>query len=149
MRHRDMWKICKYFTHLNTFVYRDKRIYIELDDKQKVYSVKVVPSNIFCMRVPLRSWTRIQTARMSSKIIDNALQIREKHEINKHNEEQQNEHDRDQLINRIVEIENTLKTMNATLNAISKKLMISIAKQTRKTKRRRKNKLRKSIDESN
>ena len=123
-RHRDLWKICKFFTQFNTFVYKDKRIYIELDDNRKIYSVKVMPSNIICLRVPLKSYLRIRSARMSSKIIRDALLIREKHEMNR-NKESENEQivrDQDQFIDRIVKIENTLMTMEKILKGISKKI---------------------------
>lgn len=122
IRYRDFWKICNLFTQFNTFVYQDKRIYIELDDNRKVYSVKVMPSNVICLRVPLKSYLRIRTARMSSKIIRDALQIREKHEMNKNRENDKNQHDRNQLLDRIVKIENTLETMETTLKAINERL---------------------------
>lgn len=123
-KYPKMWKILRFFTHINTFVYRDKRIYVELDDINIVYAVKVMPSNIVCLRVPLRHWTRIRSARMSTKIIQNALEIRERSELEKHRSRKEyGENIQESLINRITEIENTLKTMNETLRAITEKLI--------------------------
>lgn len=72
--------------------------------------------------MPLKSYLRISTARMSPKIIRDALVILEKHEMNKNKENEKNQRDQDQLINRIVKIENTLKTMEEILKGISEKL---------------------------
>lgn len=122
-----MWKICRYFTHLNTFVYKDKRIYIELEDDRKIYSVKVMStSNLVCLQVPLRSWTRLRTARMSKIIVRRALQIREKKEVKKYreskNDEREHELESENLINRITKMEETLKAMEASLKSICDKL---------------------------
>lgn len=121
-KHRGMWKICKFFTHLNTFVYQDKRIYIELDDDRKIYSVKVMESKMVCLQVPLKSWTRLRTARLSSKIVQRALQIREKNELKKHRVGGNGEGEQEQLNNRIAKMENTLQTMENTLKMIVDKL---------------------------
>lgn len=122
-KYPKMWKITRLFTHINTFVYRDKRIYVELDDMNKVYSVKET-DNIVCLRVPLRSWTRLRSARMSQKIIDSALDIIERHEVEKHRkrEELVTDNGQNDLVNRIIQIEDTLKLMQATLKQISDKL---------------------------
>lgn len=117
-----MWKICKYFTHLNTFVYQDKRIYIELEDGRKVYSVKKMESNMICLQVPLRSWSRLRTARLSTKIVQRALQIREKKEIKKHRECRTSENEQEHLIHRITKMESTLATIDDTLKLIIDKL---------------------------
>lgn len=117
-----MWKICKYFTHLNTFVYQDKRIYIELEDGRKVYSVKKMESNMICLQVPLKSWTRLRTARLSTKIVQRALQIREKKEIKKHRECGTSENEQEHLIHRITKMESTLATIDDTLKLIIDKL---------------------------
>lgn len=117
-----MWKICKYFTHLNTFVYQDKRIYIELEDGRKVYSVKKMESNMICLQVPLKSWTRLRTARLSTKIVQRALQIREKKEIKKHRECGTSENEQEHLILRITKMESTLATIDDTLKLIIDKL---------------------------
>lgn len=119
-RYHDLWKICSFFTQFNTFVYQDKRIYIELEDQRKIYSVKVMPSNVICLRVPLKSYLRIHKARMSASIIRDALRIREKFEMNKNKKSQRN--NIDQLLKRVVKMENTLETIEATLKAISEKL---------------------------
>lgn len=121
-RYRGTWRLFKYFTQFNTFVYQDKRIYIELDDTRKVYSVKVMPSEVICLRVPLRSWMRLRTIQMSLNIVRNALEIRERHEIKKHNELESDELEQNRLINRIDKMEDTLKTIQATLKAICDKL---------------------------
>lgn len=122
MRYRQFWTLCKLFTQFNTFVYEDKRIYIELDDKRKVYAVKVMPSKVICLRVPLKSYLRIRTTRMSSEIIRHALQIREKYAMNKNKSNDNSQRDRDQILDRIVKIESTLETMETTLKAISERL---------------------------
>lgn len=80
-----------------------------------------MPSHVVCLRVPLKSYLRIRTARMSPKIVRHALEIREKHEMNKIKENEKNQRDH-QLVDRIVKIENTLKTMEEILRGISKKL---------------------------
>lgn len=85
-----------------------------------VYAEKVVPSNFVCLRVPLRSWARCRIARMSPKIVRKALRIREKNEVQKYSEAAEQE----QLITRITGIENTLKTMEATLKLICDKLKL-------------------------
>lgn len=120
-RYRDLWKICKYFTQFNTFVYQDKRIYIELDDKRKIYSVKVMSSNEICLRVPLKSYLRVRTARMSAKIIRDAMIILEEQEMNKEKENEKNQRDQNQLIERIVKIEKSLKTMEKLLRVLLSK----------------------------
>lgn len=83
-----------------------------------------MPSEVICLRVPLRSWMRIKTARMSPKIVHDAIQIREKHELIVHNAEEDHEFERErnQFEHRIVKIENTLKAIQTTLKAITKKL---------------------------
>lgn len=118
-RYHDLWKICRLFTQFNTFVYQDKRIYIELDDERKIYSVKTMPSNVICLRVPIKSYLRLRTARMSPKIIRDALRIREEYEMNKNKRSQRD--DFDQLLNRIVKMENILETVETTLKVISEK----------------------------
>lgn len=81
-----------------------------------------MPTNVICLRVPLRSWLRIQNARMSPKIIRHAIEIREKRELNKNIKPEKTENKRNQLVNRIVKIENTLRKMEATLNAIRNRM---------------------------
>lgn len=84
-----------------------------------VYAEKVVPPNVVCLRVPLRSWARCRIARMSTKIVHVARRIREKNEMKKHSEAAAEcEYDGEQLMTRIVGIENTLKAMEATLKTI-------------------------------
>lgn len=89
-----------------------------------IYSVKKMPSNIVCLRVPLRSWTRLRAARLSQIIIQNALEIRERQEVEKHrvSRKEFGENAQENLLHRITEIENTLKTMDAALKAITEKL---------------------------
>lgn len=83
-----------------------------------------MPSNIVCLRVPLRSWLRFRYARMGQIIIQNALEIREKQEVEKRrvSRKEFGENSQENLLNRITEIENTLKTMNVALKAITDKL---------------------------
>lgn len=83
-----------------------------------------MPTNVICLRVPLKSYLRIFTARMSPKIIRDALAILEKQEINKNKENkiEINQCHKDQLLNRIVKMENTLKAMEETLKEINEKL---------------------------
>lgn len=83
-----------------------------------------MPSNVICLRVPLKSYLRICTVRMSSKIIREAMIILEKHEMNKNKniKSETKQCHQDDLANRIVKIENTLKTIEETLKEISKKL---------------------------
>lgn len=112
-----------------------------------------MPSDVICLRVPLRSWTRFRTARMNLKIVQHALQILERHEMNKHTcrEEECDERERDQLIDRIVKMEKTLKTMEDTLKAISSKLTVDKIKSKKpktKIRKRRKRSARKSITKS-
>lgn len=97
---------------------------MELDDENTVYSVKVMPSNIVCLRVPLRSWLRFRYARLGQIIIQNALEIREKQEVEKRrvSRKEFGENSQECLLNRVTEIENTLKSMEATLKAITDKL---------------------------
>lgn len=123
-RYRGTWTVFKYFTQFNTFVYQDKRIYIELDDTFQVYSVKVMPSDVICLRVPLRSWMRLRTLRMSRPIVRSALRIRERYGMKKYNKLENDEYDQNRLIiiNRIDRIEKTLKTIEATLEEICNKL---------------------------
>lgn len=104
-------------------MYQDKRIYIELDDMNTIYSVKTMPLNNVCLRVPLKNWTRIRSARMSSTVVQNSLEIRERHEVDKHrNRKELEDNPQGMLIHRVMEIENTLKMMNTTLKAITDKL---------------------------
>lgn len=103
-----------------------------------------MPTKVICLRVPLRSWIRLRTARMSTKIVHHALQIRERHEMNKLSEVDSSDQERDHLINRITRIENTLKTMESTLKAISSKLTLDKVKRKTKKKKRRRSKARKS-----
>lgn len=79
-------------------------------------------SNVICLRVPLKSYLRIRTARMSPKIIRDAMVILEKHEMNKNKQNDKSQRDQDQLIDRIVKLEKSLKTMEKLLRGISKKL---------------------------
>lgn len=79
-----------------------------------------MPSNMICLRVPLKSYSRIRTARMSPKIIRDALQIREKHEMNKNKKNKETQHD--QILERIVKIESALQTMEIALKVITEKL---------------------------
>lgn len=73
--------------------------------------------------------------------------------MNKHTcrEEEWDERERDQLIDRIVKMEKTLKTMEDTLKAISSKLTVDKIKSKKpktKTRKRRKPSARKSITKS-
>lgn len=81
-------------------------------------------SDVVCLRVPLKSYLRIRTARMSMKIIRDSIIILEEHEMNKNKnmENDKNHRDQDQLIDRIVKLEKSLKTMEKLLRGISKKL---------------------------
>lgn len=87
-----------------------------------VYAEKMIPPSFVCLRVPLRSWVRCRVARMSPKIVHSALRIREKNLLKKHNEAADNEYEGEQLVNRIIGIETTLKAMEATLKTICDKL---------------------------
>lgn len=141
-----MWEMFKNLTHINTFVYDEKRILIDLEDEGKVYC-KVKHSDVdrVCLQVPLKSWTRFRTARMSDKIISKALQILERHEKNKHRSERRDENEPDQMMSRIIRMERTLKVMEATLKTISSKLTVNKIKPKSKRKRNRKSTIRKSI----
>lgn len=104
-------------------MYQNKRIFIELDDQYKVYSVKVLRSNSISMRVPLRSWTRLRTAPIYPKIIQQALQIREKNVLKTFRErEENNEIERGNLTSRMARMEKSLKTIEATLKILSDKI---------------------------
>lgn len=81
-----------------------------------------MPSNVICLRVPLKSYLRIRTARMSPKIIRDALEILEENEMNKNKDNEKTQRDQNQLIDRIVKLEKSLKTMEKLLRGISKKL---------------------------
>lgn len=97
---------------------------MELDDKYRVYSVKDVPEKMICLRVPLRCWTRLRSARMSRKIIQGALEVRERHTIEKHrfpNELIGNE--QANILNRITKIEDTLKVIELSLKQLTDKLI--------------------------
>lgn len=61
---------------------------------------------------------------MSMKIIRDSIIILEEHEMNKNKnmENDKNHRDQDQLIDRIVKLEKSLKTMEKLLRGISKKL---------------------------
>ncbi len=59
---------------------------------------------------------------MSPKIVHTARRILEKHEMKKHRKTTDNEYDDEQLAGRIVAIETTLKSMEATLKLICDKL---------------------------
>lgn len=87
-----------------------------------VYAERVVPPSFVRLRVPLRSWLRCRIARMNSKIVRNALLVREKNEAKIYSEAADNENENEQLVRRIDGIETTLKAMQATLNAICDKL---------------------------
>lgn len=101
-------------------MYQNKRIYIELDDHNKVYSVKVLQRNSISMRVPLRSWTRLRTAPIDSKIIQQALQIREKNVTKSfHERDECNENGMANIINRMTRMEKSLKTIETTLKLLS------------------------------
>lgn len=116
----------KCLVHLNTFVYRDKRIYTELDDTCEIYSVKVMQTKEICLRVPLRSWTRLRTARLNPIIIRRALRIREKKEVDKRRDNQDYiDTKRDKLNDRIARIENILIKMETALQVINDKLDIN------------------------
>lgn len=104
-------------------MYQNKRIYIELDDECKVYSVKVLRSNSVSMRVPLRSWTRLRTAPIDSKIIQQALHIREKNVIKTIRERDEgNEVEKGNLSSRMARMEKSLKSIEATLKLLSDKM---------------------------
>lgn len=104
-------------------MYQNKRIYIELDDNLKVYSVKVIRSNSISMKIPLRSWTRLRTAPIYSTIIHQALQIREKNAIKTIRErDETNDVDKGNLTNRMVRMEKSLKSIEATLKSLSEKM---------------------------
>ncbi|XP_037045498.1 transient receptor potential cation channel protein painless-like [Bradysia coprophila] len=121
-KYRRVWRLCKYFTHINTFVYDGKKIFIDLEDSYMVYAEQEVPPNFVCLRVPLRSWARCRIARMSKKIVHAALRIRDRNEMKKHRKITDDEHEREQLAKRIDAIESTLKTMEETLKLINDKL---------------------------
>lgn len=75
--------------------------------------------------MPLKSYLRIRTARMSSKIVRDALVILEEREMKKNRkikEFERNQRDQDQLTDRIVKLEKSLKSMEKLLRGISKKL---------------------------
>ncbi|XP_031636687.1 transient receptor potential cation channel protein painless-like [Contarinia nasturtii] len=121
--HRILWRICRCFIHLNNFVYQNKRIYIELDDQCKVYSVKMLRSSSMSMRVPLRSWTRLRTAPIDSKIIQQALQIRQRNVNRKYRERgENNDVERDILASRMARMEKSLTTIEATLKILTDKI---------------------------
>lgn len=77
---------------------------------------------MICLQVPLKSWTRLRTARLSTKIVQRALQIREKKEIKKHRECGTSENEQEHLIHRITKMESTLATIDDTLKLIIDKL---------------------------
>ena len=115
--------MCKIFIHLNNFVYQNKRIYIELDDNLKVYSVKMIRSNSISMKIPLRSWTRLRIAPIYSKIIHQVLQIREKNAMKTIRErEETNDIEKGNLTNRMARMEKSLKSIEATLKSLSAKM---------------------------
>lgn len=94
-----------------------------MDDQYKVYSVKVLRSNSISMRVPLRSWTRLRTAPIHSKIIQQALQIREKNGMKTYRErEETNGIEKGSFISRIARMEKSLKTIETTLKILSDKM---------------------------
>lgn len=123
-KHRILWRICKVFIHINTFVYQNKRIYIEQDDKYQVYSVKVLRPNAIAMKVPIRNWTRLKTIPINSKIIQQALQIREKYFIKKYrgDRDDNNELDRGYRTSRLTRMEKSLKTIEKNLKKLNDRM---------------------------
>lgn len=103
-------------------MYQNKRIYIELDDQYKVYSVKMIRSNSMSMKVPLRSWTRLRTAPIHSKIIQQALQIRENTMKTFREREETNDIEKGSLISRVARIEKSLKAIETTLKILTNKI---------------------------